>query len=112
VLDAHGGRPVPGLYTSGWIKRGPSGVIGTNKPDSVETVASMLEDAAAGGCWHPPAPDPASAEAFVRARQPHVVTYAEWRRLDALEIANGQAIGRPRLKFSRVSDMLAALGRR
>jgi ferredoxin--NADP+ reductase len=111
VLDAHGGAPVTGLYASGWIKRGPSGVIGTNKPDSVETVTAMLEDAAAGRCWQPGAPDPAAAQAFVRSRQPAAVSYEEWRRLDALEIEKGEAIGRPRLKLSRVEDMLAALGR-
>ena len=111
VLDPGTGRVVTGLYASGWIKRGPSGVIGTNKPDSVETVSAMLEDLAHGAHFTPSEPDPAAAAALVQARQPLVVTYADWRKLDALEIANGQASGRPRLKFTSVDDMLAALGR-
>lgn len=48
IIDPETESPIPGLYTTGWIKRGPSGVIGTNKPDSVETVTCMLEDFAAG----------------------------------------------------------------
>jgi ferredoxin--NADP+ reductase len=111
VLDPGTRRVVTGLYASGWIKRGPSGVIGTNKPDSVETVSAMLEDLAQGAHFTPPEPDPAAAAALVQARQPLFVTYADWRKLDALEIANGQASGRPRLKFTSVDDMLAALGR-
>ena len=111
VLDPGTGRVATGLYASGWIKRGPSGVIGTNKPDSVETVSAMLEDLAQGAHFTPPEPDPAAAAALVQARQPLFVTYADWRKLDALEIANGQASGRPRLKFTSVDDMLAALGR-
>jgi ferredoxin--NADP+ reductase len=111
VLDPGTGRVVTGLYASGWIKRGPSGVIGTNKPDSVETVSAMLEDLAQGAHFTPPEPHPAAAAALVQARQPLFVTYADWRKLDALEIANGQASGRPRLKFTSVDDMLAALGR-
>jgi ferredoxin--NADP+ reductase len=111
VLDPATGRVVPGLYASGWIKRGPSGVIGTNKPDSVETVSAMVEDLAQGAHFTPAEPDPDAAAALVQARQPLLVTYADWRKLDALEIANGQASGRPRLKFTSVDDMLAALGR-
>jgi ferredoxin--NADP+ reductase len=96
---------------AGWIKRGPSGVIGTNKPDAVETVTSMLEDLAQGLHWQPSRPAAEAVTTFVQARQPLFVTYADWRRLDALEISQGQAIGRPRLKFTSVDDMLAALGR-
>jgi len=111
VLDGEGGAPVTGLYAAGWIKRGPSGVIGTNKPDSVETVTAMLEDVAAGRHWQPAHPQVEAAEALVRLRQPLVVTYPDWRRLDALELANGQAVGRPRLKFATVDEMTAALDR-
>jgi ferredoxin--NADP+ reductase len=100
------------VYTAGWIKRGPSGVIGTNKPDAVETVTGMVADAAAGAHWQPSHPDGASVEALLRSRQPDLVSYADWRRLDALEMSNGQACGRPRLKFTTVDEMLAALGKR
>jgi ferredoxin--NADP+ reductase len=109
VLDPATKQPRIGEYTAGWIKRGPSGVIGTNKPDSVETVNCMLEDLAEGRTLQPPCPEVAQAEALVRERQPHVFTYADWQRLDALEVARGQALGRPRLKFTRVDEMLAAL---
>ena len=51
------------------------------------------------------------AEALLRARQPDLVSYDDWRRLDALEVSNGKGCGRPRLKFTTVEEMLAALGR-
>lgn len=111
VLDPATRRPLPGEYTAGWIKRGPTGVIGTNKPDAAETVACMLEDLRDERVLTPPEPSPAAAEALVRTRQPLVFSYEDWRRLDALEVARGRAAGRPRVKFTRVEDMLAALGR-
>ena len=111
VIDPGSGRPVPGVYVTGWIKRGPSGVIGTNKPDSVETVASMLADLDQDAHWRPQEPDAGSVDALVRSRQPLAVTYPDWRRLDALECSNGEACGRPRLKFASTDEMLAALGR-
>jgi ferredoxin--NADP+ reductase len=111
VLDPETKQPLIGVYATGWIKRGPTGVIGTNKPDSVETVTSMLEDLAQGAHWQPSHPDAQAAEALVQVRQPLFVTYADWRRLDALELSNGKASGRPRLKFATVDEMLAALGR-
>jgi ferredoxin--NADP+ reductase len=111
VTDPATGQQVPGVYVTGWIKRGPSGVIGTNKPDAVETVASMLADLERETHWRPEAPEPASVEALVQSRQPLAVSYPDWRRLDALECSNGEACGRPRLKFASVEEMLAALGR-
>jgi ferredoxin/flavodoxin---NADP+ reductase len=111
VVDPATGQPVPGLYVAGWIKRGPSGVIGTNKKDAVETVASMMADAVGDTGPEPPQADAASVERFLRARQPNLVSYADWRRLDALELSNGQRCGRPRLKFTTVDAMLAALDR-
>ena len=112
VLDPDTERPVPGVYAAGWIKRGPSGVIGTNKPDAVETVTVDARGPRAGRALvarRTPTPD--AAAALVQARQPLFVTYDDWRRLDALELPNGQSIGRPRLKFAAVDEMLAALGR-
>ena len=103
------GAPVPGLYVAGWIKRGPSGVIGTNKPDAHETANAMLEDADRGATLHPSAPDADAAERLVRARQPACFDYGDWRRLDAHEVALGEAAGRPRVKLTRVEDMLEAL---
>jgi len=96
---------VPGLYAVGWIKRGPSGVIGTNKPDSFETVKHVLADA-------PSLPRPAdgSREAVVRllaSRGMCPVSYEDWKRIDAAETARGAAVGKPREKFVRVDEMLA-----
>jgi ferredoxin/flavodoxin---NADP+ reductase len=110
ILD-DGGQPVPGLYVAGWIKRGPSGVIGTNKPDAQETGAAMLQDAARGVTLAPAHPDADAAERRIRERQPHVFTYEDWRKLDAHEVALGKAAGRPRVKLTCVEDMLEALGR-
>src|SRR5581483_92098 len=111
VVDPATRAPIVGEYTAGWIKRGPTGVIGTNKPDAVETVAGMLEDAAEGRRLRPARPDAAAAEAFLRGRQPRLVTYADWKRLDAIETARGREQGRRRVKLTRVDEMLAALGR-
>jgi ferredoxin--NADP+ reductase len=111
VLDPATGAPLPGHYASGWIKRGPSGVIGNNKADSVETVNQLLEDAAKGVLPVPASPDPAALETLVRARQPAFVSFADWKRLDAIEVERGAAQGRPRVKFTSVEEMVGALAR-
>ncbi len=111
VLDPETQRPLVGQYTAGWIKRGPSGVIGTNKPDAVETVGCMLEDLAAGIHLNPPHPDAGAIEQLVRTRQPHVFTYPDWQRLNEHETAAGKAANRPRVKFTSIEEMKRALGR-
>lgn len=101
---------MPGLYVAGWIKRGPSGVIGTNKPDAAETVAAMVEDAR--GSAAPADPPDGGADAvdrLLRSRGLRPVGYADWRRIDALERERGEACGRPRVKFTRLSEFLDAL---
>lgn len=108
VVDAEAHQPVLGEYTTGWIKRGPSGIIGTNKPDAVETVNLMLEDLQAGQLLRPACPHPADVEAFVRQRQPNYFSYQDWQTLDRLEQEAGAALGRPRVKFTTIEDMLAA----
>jgi ferredoxin--NADP+ reductase len=112
VLDQDTKRPVVGEYTAGWIKRGPTGVIGTNKPDAAETVACMMEDRAQGVLLHPEAPEAVAVEALLRQRQPLCFSYGDWRRLDALEVAAGRAQGRPRVKLTSVEEMATALARR
>jgi ferredoxin--NADP+ reductase len=112
VLDPLTKQPVIGEYTGGWIKRGPSGVIGTNKPDAAETVACMLDDLARGAFLTPAAPGAAAADALVRSRQPHCLSYDDWRYLDRIEVERGHASGRPRVKLTRLDDILAALRER
>jgi len=111
VLDPDTKQPVVGEYAAGWIKRGPTGVIGTNKPDAAQTVACMMEDLAAGRILKPEEPDAAAAGLLIRGRQPRCVSYEDWLKLNELEVSRGRAAGRPRVKFTRVEDMLAALGR-
>jgi ferredoxin--NADP+ reductase len=111
VIDPDTHQPILGHYTAGWIKRGPSGVIGTNKPDAAETAECMLEDLKEGLILHPSRPGVAAVEELVRLRQPHYFTYGDWLRLNELEIARGQAVGRPRVKFTWVEEMLEALER-
>jgi ferredoxin--NADP+ reductase len=110
VLDPDTKQPVVGEYTAGWIKRGPTGVIGTNKPDAAETVQCMLEDLARDALLQPAHPASAAVEALVRQRQPNFVSYADWLRLNEVEVSRGRAQGRPRVKFTRVAEMLASLG--
>jgi ferredoxin--NADP+ reductase len=111
ILDPATRQPLPGLYTAGWIKRGPSGVIGTNKPDAVETAMGMLEDLKQGLHFHPDQPQVEAAAEFIKSRQPQFISFEDWLKLDGLETTRGQALGRPRLKFTDVAEILAALGR-
>jgi ferredoxin--NADP+ reductase len=105
ILDD--GEPVSGMYTAGWIKRGPSGVIGSNKPDSVETVQALLEDMDKLTPCASPSTDGVFAK--LKERGVRVVSYDDWRRIDAAEVERGAEIGKPREKFTRVEEMLAIL---
>jgi ferredoxin--NADP+ reductase len=111
VLDPERKQPVAGEYTAGWIKRGPTGVIGTNKPDAAETVACMMEDLAADRYLKPAAPSREAAERLIRTRQPQCFSYEDWLQLNEVEVRRGKETGRPRVKFTRTEDMLAVLGR-
>jgi ferredoxin/flavodoxin---NADP+ reductase len=111
VIDPESGKPVVGEYTAGWIKRGPSGVIGTNKPDALETVEKMIDDLADGKLLDPAHPTAEEAEELVRQHQPNYFTFADWEKLDEIEVARGKALGRPRLKFTSVETMLEAAGK-
>jgi ferredoxin--NADP+ reductase len=97
----------PGVYATGWIKRGPSGIIGTNRADSVATVASLLADVPQLAGENKPGGE--GLQALLADRSVRIVNYADWLRLDAAEIARGQAQGRVRDKFTRLGDMLAEL---
>lgn len=99
---------VPNMYVSGWIKRGPSGVIGTNKSDAAATVQKMLEDVR--GRSEPVTEERTrgAVDALLRNRGVRVVSFADWKHLDGLERERGKAVGKVREKFTRVADMLAA----
>jgi len=115
IVDPSIPAALHGLYASGWIKRGPSGVIGTNKPDAAETVDCMLEDLRADRFLSDD--DPASGksrnavEQYLRRRDVPYIGYPDWLKLDAIEIEKGKPLGRPRVKFTRREDFLAALER-
>lgn len=106
VIRDASGDVVPGEYVVGWIKRGPSGVIGTNKPDAVSTVNAMVEDVATITPATGDLRDPAAVETLLRERKPDYVTYDGWKVLDAHEQSQGSASGRPRVKVTRVDQML------
>jgi len=101
-------RPCRGEYAVGWIKRGPSGVIGTNKKDAADTVARILEDAEAGALNEPAVPGAEEAAAWLAERAPDAVTWEGWQAVDAAERAAGEPHGRPRVKLVRLEDLLAA----
>lgn len=107
VMDPAAGAPLLGEYVVGWAKRGPSGIIGTNKPDAVETVNQMLADIPS--LTGAPERDPDAIVQLLQARSVHIVTIEGWRALDQIETSRGQAIGRPRVKFTSIADMLAAV---
>jgi ferredoxin--NADP+ reductase len=104
-------KPVPGEYVVGWAKRGPTGLIGTNRADSVATVRALLEDAAAWKLEASPERTPEAAEAMLARHKPDLVRFDDWKRLDAAELDAGKRLGKIREKFSRLTDMLAALGK-
>lgn len=107
VLDPETGQALVGEYVVGWAKRGPSGIIGTNKPDAAETVVRMLEDVD----QLTPAEEgnPADIEELLKARGLTFVTIEGWHVLDKLEVAHGEPLGRPRVKFVSIEKMLEAI---
>ncbi len=105
------GEQVTGLYAAGWIKRGPTGVIGTNKTCAQETVRCMVEDLQTGNHFEPKSNDGNGIEKLLRERQAEVISYEEWKAIDAVEVSRGQAENRPRVKFTDIREMLAVLDR-
>ena len=106
VLDEQGGKVIPGLYTSGWIKRGPSGVVGTNKADSAETVDKLLNDFAEVELKDDSTKTPQAVLKLLKAKGVEVVSFEEWKKLDAYEVAQGKKENRPRVKVVDVDKML------
>ncbi|MGE4426208.1 MAG: FAD-dependent oxidoreductase [Solirubrobacteraceae bacterium] len=105
ALDESTEEPIPGLYTAGWIKRGPSGIIGTNKKCAQGTVDSLIEDLDAGTLPEPTVTEDDLAE-VVAAKQPEHIDWAGWRAIDEHEQGLGEPQGRPRVKLTRVDEML------
>ncbi|MFM9018526.1 MAG: NADP oxidoreductase [Actinomycetota bacterium] len=111
VIDPLTGQARLGEYAAGWIKRGPNGIIGTNKPDAQETVEALVEDVRDQRLRR----EVLAArvfERFLAERQGEVVSFADWKYLDAREVEKGEEMGRPRLKFARVENMLRTLRER
>jgi ferredoxin--NADP+ reductase len=107
VLEEDGGAVVSGLYTAGWIKRGPSGLIGTNKADAKETVACLLSDLIGRAVEADPTWDERSA-GFLTDRVPNLFSASDWRALDSSEVAVGQSRGKSREKAVSVDQMLSS----
>jgi ferredoxin--NADP+ reductase len=97
---------VPGEYVVGWAKRGPTGVIGTNKPDAVSTVAAMVEDWRTLEGIADEDRDLTKIETLLQERKIDYVTYADWKKLDAYELKLGVEQNRPRVKVTRVAEMM------
>ena len=109
LIANEGGRVgAPGEYCVGWIKRGPSGVIGTNKKDAADTVARILEDEAAGTLGTPGGADADAVAAWLAERVPDAVTWEGWQAIDAAESAAGEAQGRPRVKLVTLAELREA----
>ncbi len=96
----------PGEYTAGWIKRGPSGVVGTNRKDATDTVAHLLSDVAAGLLTPAPQATAEAVDALLAGKSVDVYTFADWQALDAHELSSGQTLGRPRAKVVHKHEML------
>lgn len=105
---AAGGDPLPGVYAVGWIKRGPTGILGTNKRDAEETINCLVEDLRAGGLAAPESPARDQIDALLAGRKPDLVTVEGWRAIDTHERARGHAEDRPRVKLAGREELLAA----
>ena len=115
VTAEHGGAVVPGEYAVGWAKRGPSGVIGTNKPDAVETVKMMMEDVKGAfetGALNQQSPatdgqgHPGDIVALLQEKGVAFVSFADWQILEQIENERGAQRGQPRVKITDVGEML------
>lgn len=110
IVSSPGGSPWPGCYVAGWAAEGPRGLIGDQKRAAEQLAARLLDDAAQGALPVRAAPaDPDALPRLLRERGVRSVSFADWQRLDQLERARGQARGAPRVKFTEVDEMLAAL---
>jgi ferredoxin--NADP+ reductase len=107
-----GGDPLPGVYAVGWIKRGPTGILGTNKRDAEETVSCLADDLRSGALPAPASPGREAIDALLAQRRPDLVTVEGWRAIDADELDRGRSAERPRVKLASRDELLAAAARR
>lgn len=105
VIDPETGSPLRGLYTAGWIKRGPSGVIGTNRACSLETIRALRDDYA-NGLLGDPVGSATGFSDLVSSRHPQAISYRDWQRIDSHERELGARHGRPRVKITATDDLL------
>jgi ferredoxin--NADP+ reductase len=101
-------EPLRGVYAVGWIKRGPTGILGTNKRDAAETIDRLVDDLRSGTLPAPEAPETERLDALLAERQPELVTADGWRVIDAHELKSGSEQQRPRVKLASRSELLAA----
>ena len=109
VLRARGGEVLPRHYVVGWAKRGPSGLIGTNSPDSKATVESLVADLAAANAAPLPADEVDAVPALLKQRKIDFVTFAEWRLYDAWEQLEGKRRNKVRHKLADPAAILAVV---
>ena len=109
VIDLETGKIVAGEYVAGWIKRGPTGVIGTNKPDAIESVNSMFDDLRKGKLTAASDPDPDTIPALLKTRGVRYVSQEDWKKIDAVEVAEGKKRGKPRAKIVKRETMLSVI---
>lgn len=100
------GKQIPGVYATGWIKRGPVGLIGHTKSDALETIGNIIADRASW--WQPTHHDASGVQGLLESRGVDVVGWPEWLMIDARERALGEAEGRERIKLVEREDFLKA----
>ncbi|MDQ3719872.1 MAG: FAD-dependent oxidoreductase [Actinomycetota bacterium] len=108
VFDPGSGETVPGVYAVGWIKRGPTGILGTNKRDAQETVGCLVKDLDAGALPGPANPGKEQIDALLAEAAPDLVGVDGWRSIDGLERRRGASQERPRVKLASRDELLAA----
>jgi ferredoxin--NADP+ reductase len=106
------GEPLPGVYAVGWIKRGPTGILGTNKRDAEETIACLVEDLHAGALPEPANTGREQIDRLLAERRPDLVTTDGWRAIDSHELERGHSERRPRVKLASREELLAQAGTR
>jgi ferredoxin/flavodoxin---NADP+ reductase len=102
------GEPLRGVYAVGWIKRGPTGILGTNKRDAEETVSCLVQDLRTGALPEPPNPGVEQIDWLLAERRPDLVTVEGWRAIDGHELERGRSEQRPRVKLASRDELLAA----